>query len=255
MPAAFEPKFGQAADEFQRFRPEYPAALFERIVREVPPDRRNCAMDLGAGTGKVTRELVAHFQQVIPVEPDPQMAEKIREQFPGVALRIATAEEFSAPPASADLITIGTAFHWMDGPRVLANAATWLRAGGILAVFDLPFPTMPDPVRVIAKKELKERWAAFRDTRLNKAGRRQDVVRAAAGLRVLEESKFANIVPMSASDLTGFCRSTSYGSAYARSLADPEGYWRELESRFHAAWPDGMIPVDFSPTLILAKKE
>jgi trans-aconitate methyltransferase len=255
MPPSFEPKFGQAADEFQRYRPEYPPALFERILREVPPNRRNCAMDLGAGTGKVTRELIAHFNEVIAVEPDPLMAEKIREQFPGVALRSATAEELAQPAATADLITIATAFHWMDGPRVLANADGWLRASGILAVFDLPFPAMPDPVRVIVKKELKECWAAFRDPRLNKAGRWQDVVRAAADLRVLEESKFANIVSMSANDLTGFCRSTSYGSAYARSLADPEEYWRELESRFHAAWPDGMIPVDFSPTLILAKKE
>lgn len=254
MPDAFQPKFGQAADEFQRYRPEYPPALFERILREVPPDHRQCAMDLGAGTGKVTRELVAHFEQIIAVEPDPMMAAKIREQFPGVALLIATAEELSQPPASVDLITIATAFHWMDGPRVLANAATWLRPGGILAVFDLPFPTMPDPVRVIVKKELKERWAAFRDPRLNKAGRWQDVVRSAQGLCVLEESKFANVVPMSGSDLTGFCRSTSYGSAYALSLPDPESYWAELESRFRVAWPDGMIPVDFSPTLILARK-
>lgn len=251
---SFQPKFGQAADEFQRYRPEYPPALFERILREVPSNRRHCAMDLGAGTGKVTRELIALFDQVIAVEPDPLMAAKIREQFSGVILRIATAEELSQPPSTADLIIIATAFHWMDGPRVLANAATWLRAGGILAVFDLPFPTMPDPVRVIVKKELKERWAAFRDPRLNKAGRWQDVVRSAPGLDVLEEGKFTNVVSMSATDLTGFCRSTSYGSAFARSLPDPESYWRELESRFRAAWPDGMIPVDFSPTLILARK-
>ena len=254
MPSSFQPKFGQAADEFERFRPEYPAALFECILSEVPSDRRDCAMDLGAGTGKVTRELVPHFREVIAVEPDPLMAEKIREQFPGVILRISTAEELSQSSTSADLITIGTAFHWMDGPRVLANAAAWLRVGGILAVFDLPFPAMPEPVRVIAKKELKERWAAFRDPRLKKAGRWQDVLRSAPGLHVLDESKFAKIVPTSASELTGFCRSTSYGSAYARTLADPESYWRRLESRFRDASPDGMIPVDFSPTLILARK-
>ena len=251
---SFEPKFGQAADEFERYRPEYPSALFERILREVPADRRVCAMDLGAGTGKVTRELVPHFREVIAVEPDPLMAAKIREQFRSVAILISTAEELSRPPASADLVTIGTAFHWMDGPRVLANSAAWLRVAGILAVFDLPFPSIPDPVRVIAKKELKERWAAFRDPRLNKAGRWQDVVRSAPGLHVLGECKLANIVPMSATDLTGFCRSTSYGNAYARSLPDPDSYWHELESRFRAAWPDGMIPVDFSPTLILARK-
>ncbi|HKW87162.1 MAG TPA: methyltransferase domain-containing protein [Candidatus Acidoferrales bacterium] len=251
---SFHPKFGQAAEEYDSYRPGYPAALFERIFREVPVIHRNCAMDLGAGTGKVTRELVAHFHEVVAVEPDALMAAKVREQFPGIVTRISTAEELMQPPDSADLVTIGTAFHWMDGPRVLANAAMWLRAGGILAVFDYPFPTTPDPVRVILKKELKEHWAAFRDPRLNKAGRWQDPVRAVPGLQVLDECKFANTVPMSSSDLTGFCRSTSYGSAYARTLPDPEAYWGELESRFRAAWPDGMIPVDFSSTLILARK-
>jgi hypothetical protein len=53
-------------------------------------------------------------------------------------------------------------------------------------------------------------------------------------------------------DYAGFWRSTSYGGAYPRTLADPEQYWRSLESRFAAAGTT--VRVDFSPTLILLRK-
>lgn len=256
---SFEPKFGQAADEFQRYRPDYPPVLFDRIFQAVPPGCRNCAMDLGAGTGKVTRELVARFKEVIAVEPDPLMAAKIREQFPGIIIRISTAEECAQEPGSADLVTIANALHWMDDTIVLKNVVSWLRVDGILAVVDPPFPDLPARIRIIFRGEFTDRWNTFRDPRLGKAGNRkerrwQNLLGLASGLQLIEDVIIANIVPMSASELTGFCRSTSYGSAYARSLADPESYWCELESRFRAAWPDGMIPVDFSPTLILARK-
>jgi hypothetical protein len=59
---------------------------------------------------------------------------------------------------------------------------------------------------------------------------------------------------MSPRDYVGFWRSTSYGSAYARTLAEPEAYWRDLESRFARAGVAGLLPVDLSPSLILARK-
>jgi SAM-dependent methyltransferase len=254
MSQGFQPKFGHAADEFQRFRPGYPAALFERILREVPPHRRNCAMDLGAGTGKVTRELLSHFAEVIAVEPDPLMVAKIREQFPRAIIRISTAEECPQAPASVDLVTIANALHWMESERVFANIRSWLRPGGILAVFDRPLPKCSPEIDAIVLGEVRGPWKPHRDPRLKRARNWQQQVRSAPGIEIVEETKFPNLVSMSPEDYVGFWRSTSYGSSYARTLADPESYWHQLESRFRAASSDGMIPVDFSPTLILARK-
>ena len=45
------------------------------------------------------------------------------------------------------------------------------------------------------------------------------------------------------------------GGAYGRSLASPEAYWKDLESRFRAAWKEDKIPVDFKPYLLIARKE
>lgn len=55
MSSGFQPRFGLAAEEFQRYRPDYPPELFEHILSWVPGEHRDCAMDLGAGTGKSAR--------------------------------------------------------------------------------------------------------------------------------------------------------------------------------------------------------
>jgi hypothetical protein len=77
---------------------------------------------------------------------------------------------------------------------------------------------------------------------------------AAPGFQVVEQTKLKTIIEMSPADYVGFWRSTSYGSAYARTLADPEKYWSVLECRFAAAKDGGMISADFSSTLILLRR-
>jgi hypothetical protein len=67
---SFQPRFGQAADAYVAFRSEYPPESFEQIVSGVPPVHRDRAMDLSAGAGKLTSVLLAHFTEVIALEPD-----------------------------------------------------------------------------------------------------------------------------------------------------------------------------------------
>jgi SAM-dependent methyltransferase len=248
----FESRFGAAADEFQRYRPDYPPALYARIFAGIAGDRRKCAMDLGAGTGLVAGHLTSGFREVIAVEPDAAMAAKIAEQFPRVTVRTTTVEECAQPPETVDLITIANALHWMDADRVFASARSWLRPNAPLAVFDRPLPKGTAAIDAIVLAEWGGPWKSHRDPRLRRIVSWQDQVCSAPGFRVLEETKFPNIVSLSPADYVGFWRSTSYGSAYARTLANPEKYWSDLESRFAAA--ETVIFVDFSSTLILSRK-
>jgi SAM-dependent methyltransferase len=255
----FEPRFGHAAEAFNTYRPEYPAEIFQHILAHVWSSRGR-AMDLGAGTGRATHNLVDHFSEVIAVEPDPGMAEKLRAVEPRAIVRVTTAEDCAQPPASVDLIVIANALHWMEGPAVMKNIVRWLRSGGILAVIDPPFPRMTPSIRAIVRQEFEGHWNAFRDPRLGKAGNRkervwQDLIIATPGLQLFHEKTFENKIPMTAADFSGFWRSTSYGSSYARSLDDPDSYWNDLESRLRMAWPEEKFPVDFSPLVLLAKKE
>ncbi|HEV2288057.1 MAG TPA: methyltransferase [Candidatus Acidoferrales bacterium] len=254
MPTSFQPKFGHAAEEFQRYRPEYPAELFERILAAVPADHRERAVDLGAGTGKATRALLPHFREVIAVEPDPGMAAKLRGDIPAAIVHNVTAENFSQPPSTVDLVTIANALHWMDAPHVFANVHSWLGPGGIVAVFDRPLPKTIPAIDAIVLAEWRGPWKSHRDSRLGKKYVWQDQARAAVGFEFAEETKFSYVIPMSLTDFVGFWRSTSYGSAYGLTLSDPESYWRSLESRFAEAADDATILVDLSPTLILSRR-
>ena len=254
MSSEFQPRFGHAAEEFERYRPEYPRELFERILAVVPASHRERAMDLGAGTGKATRALLPHFREVIAVEPDPGMAAKLKEDLPTVIVRNITAEDFSQPSSTVDLVTIANALHWMDAPRVFANVYSWLRLRAIFAVFDRPLPKTIPAIDALTRAEMRGPWKPYRDDRLGKKYVWEDQIRSAAGFELFEETKFSYVIPMSPADFVGFWRSTSYGSAYARTFADPEPYWSALESRFSEAAASATIPVDLSPTLILSRR-
>ncbi|MGH9736746.1 MAG: class I SAM-dependent methyltransferase [Candidatus Acidiferrales bacterium] len=251
---SFEPRFGHAANEFQRYRPDYPAALYERVLTAIPENQRERAMDLGAGTGIVTAHLVPHFRAVIAVEPDAGMAAKIAELLPGISIRNVTAENCAQQPDSVDLIAIANALHWMDAQRTFANARSWLRAGAILAVFDRPLPKGGPAVDAITLAQLRGPWKPHRHPLLKRDLHWEGQVRAAPGFSLVDEQKFEYTVPMTPRDYVGFWRSTSYGSAYALTLSDPDRYWSGLESEFAKAASGDMIPVDLSPTLILARK-
>lgn len=254
MTSVFQPRFGHAAEEFQRYRPDYPPELFEHILSWIPNDRRNRVMDLGAGTGKSARWLVIHFSEVIAVEPDAGMAAKLAEEVPEARVRNCTAEECSQAEASVDLVTVGNALHWMDSARVFENAQRWLRAGGILAVYDRPLPKCTPEIDAIVLAELRGPWRPHRDPRLKKDAKWEDAVRAALGFQVVEDTRFSYIVNMPSEEYAGFWRSTSYGSAYARTLENPESYWREMESRFAVVSGGKLLPVDFSPALVVLRK-
>jgi len=251
----FQPRFGQAADAYQTFRPDYPSEVFERVLAAVPRDRRDLAIDLGAGTGKATRILVEHFQQVIAIEADPLMAAKIPDAAPQAIVRIAKAEEWQQQPATVDLVNIATALHWMEVPVVIENVERWLRPGGVLAVYSGRLPETPEPIRSIVRTELHDHWNQFRDQRLRREDFPQSIVRAAKALNVVEDTKISYVVFLSAREFAGFWSSTSYAGAYARTLSDPQSYWRDLEERLGRAWPEERFPVDFSPYLLLARKE
>jgi SAM-dependent methyltransferase len=250
----FESRFGRSAEAYKTFRPDYPPELFGRILATVDPARRNRAMDLGAGTGKATRVLVEHFAEVIAVEPDPLMADKIRETAPRAIIRVEKAEDCQQEPESVDLVNVATALHWMDVPVVIANVERWLRLGGIFAVYGGGLPETPAPIREIVRRELHDHWNAFRDERLRRKEFPQSMVRSATSLRLIEDTKVPYVLPASPRDFAGFWSSTSYGGAYARTLPDPGIYWHELEERIRRAWPDEKFPVDFSPYLLIARK-
>jgi SAM-dependent methyltransferase len=122
--------FGRAVDEYERARPRYPDAAIDWVI----PAGARVALDLGAGTGKFTRSLVARGLEVTAVEPDDVMRAALSSALPTVRAVPGTGEEIPLPDRSVDVVTVAQAWHWMDPARATAEIARVLRPGGTIAL-------------------------------------------------------------------------------------------------------------------------
>jgi SAM-dependent methyltransferase len=122
--------FGAVAADYDRLRPGPP----EAAVRWLVPAGCQTAVDLGAGTGLLSRALGVLVPQVIAVEPDARMRAVLRERSPGVQAVDGSGESIPLPDASADGVFVSSAWHWMDPARAVPEVARVLRDGGRLGV-------------------------------------------------------------------------------------------------------------------------
>jgi SAM-dependent methyltransferase len=91
-------------------------------------------LDLAAGTGKFTRQLVPLGAELIAVEPVARMRRKLAEVLPGVTALAGTAEEVPLDDRSVDAVFCAQAFHWFDADRALEEIHRVLRPRGGLAL-------------------------------------------------------------------------------------------------------------------------
>ena len=122
--------FGAAAAAYERARPTYPAAAVDWLV----PAAARRVLDLGAGTGKMTRLLVARGLDVVAVEPSDGMRAALEQAVPSITALGGTAEEIPLPDESVDAIVIAQAWHWVDPVRASVETARVLRPGGRLGL-------------------------------------------------------------------------------------------------------------------------
>lgn len=127
--------FGRSAREYELGRPEWPAELIDRVIERLGLGPRATALDLGAGTGKLTRALVPRFAHVYAVEPDDAMRAVLEEVVPGAEARSGHAEEIPLGPEAVDAVFSGEAFHWFATPGTVAELERVLAPGGGVALF------------------------------------------------------------------------------------------------------------------------
>ncbi|MDI1465001.1 methyltransferase domain-containing protein [Catellatospora sp. KI3] len=127
--------FGEVAEEFDRIRPGYPAALVDDVLAYTGPGTR--ALEVGAGTGKATTAFAVRGLDITAVEPDPAMAALLEQRLgERSAVRIVAALfEGYTPDAPFDLLYCAQAWQWTDSSQRWARAAAALAPGGVLALF------------------------------------------------------------------------------------------------------------------------
>jgi SAM-dependent methyltransferase len=119
--------FDEAAELYDRARPEYPTAVFDELAElaEIGPGAR--VLEIGCGTGKATVQLANRGYHVTAVELGPGMAEIAALRLahaPNVRIEVSAFETWPLPPEPFDAVVSATAFHWIDpAVRVVKSAA------------------------------------------------------------------------------------------------------------------------------------
>jgi SAM-dependent methyltransferase len=136
--------FDRSAPLYERGRPDYPDVAIRFAASRFGLGRGSILVDLAAGTGKLTRALLATGSTIVAVEPMPGMRRVFRRVVPGVPVVDGRAEAIPLPTGFADAVFVGQAFHWFRGRHALREIARVLRPGGVLV---LVWNTRDDRVR------------------------------------------------------------------------------------------------------------
>ncbi len=134
MHEAAELGFERGAAAYERGRPAYPREAIDSLIGRLGLAPGRAVVDVGAGTGKLTRELLPSGAEVVAVEPVAAMRSVLAREAARARVMDGTAEALPLRDGTVDAIVAAQAFHWFDGPRALAEFHRALRPDGRLGL-------------------------------------------------------------------------------------------------------------------------
>jgi SAM-dependent methyltransferase len=144
--------FGPAAGLYDDIRPRYPEAAATWVLAPLGAGRWRVA-DIGAGTGIMSRLLESLGHDVVAVEPDERMRQRLLERSPGGTAVAGTAESVPLPDGDVDAAVAAQSYHWFDREVAHAELARVVRTGGVFAAVwndrDESWPWVAELTRII----------------------------------------------------------------------------------------------------------
>jgi SAM-dependent methyltransferase len=199
-------------DDYERGRPGYPP----EAVHVADVSRSAAVLELGAGTGKLTRLLATEFAHVLAVEPDPAMRLRLAARLPSGRVVAGMAEEIPVRDASRDAVFAAEAFHWFAHERALADITRVLRPrGALVLMWNRPAGPVEPPITAV-ERLLEPHWpqeiAMPLDLDPSRMPHARDWPRAFAHsmFEPLSESRFPNPQSVDREGLVAFFGSMSW---------------------------------------------
>lgn len=128
----FKDHFSDQAEDYQRYRPQYPGRLIQYLVSLVRA--RDQAWDCGTGNGQVAQMLAAYFTQVIATDASEEQIAQA-PAIDNVDFRVEPAEVTDIEKDSVDLLTVGQAMHWFELEDFYDEANRVMVDGGVIAAW------------------------------------------------------------------------------------------------------------------------
>ena len=149
--------FDDVAELYDATRQSYPNEIVEEIVRTAELEPGLSVLEIGCGTGQLTRRLAGRGLDITAIDIGPAMVAGSKRNVadPKVAFQVSSFEDFRASQAF-DLIVSATAFHWVDPDLGLAKAADILRPSGWLALL-----STGERYREPLRSALRQLWAKY----------------------------------------------------------------------------------------------
>jgi SAM-dependent methyltransferase len=141
--------FGQAAAVYDRARPRFSRAFVDEMLLHSGIRGPSTVMEIGAGTGQLTRALLERGMSVLALEPDKRLAAILRELPPGAGQLVVREEDFEGFAARAelpqiDLIVAANSYHWLDPAISHSSCARIVGRGGRMFL-TWNFPVLREP--------------------------------------------------------------------------------------------------------------
>jgi SAM-dependent methyltransferase len=239
--------FDPVAQRYDASRPGYPDALFAAIESRARPLAGATVVEVGAGTGKATRELIGRGARVLPVDIGAGMLAQLRSRLPGVPAVVGDGIALPVQDGAADLVACAQAFHWLPLDRSLPEAVRVLRPGGAIALWwnvseadDEPWMRrLGEQFRATPSGSPGQEWPEGVEGPLRATGLVERVERV--------DLRWEWRVPLES--YLGYVGSKS---AVVRLEADAEAFLDEQRRELAAAFPGGMVTEPFTCRLTLA---
>ena len=247
--------FSSVSADYARHRPSYPSELANALAALASARRR--ALDVGCGSGQLSRLLAEHFDQVLASDSSAEQIAKA-EPHTRIAYRCEPAETLSAAAGSADLITVAQAAHWFDLPAFYDEVRRIAAPGAAIALITYGVMLVEDDIDACFQQfywhEIQPFWPPER--KHVESGYRD----LAFPFEPLAMPALAIERDWTLADLLGYLRTWSAvgaarkagrGDVVQRFEADLIDIWGDADRRRRVSWPiavrAGRLILDRSP--------
>ncbi|HSZ15226.1 MAG TPA: methyltransferase domain-containing protein [Solirubrobacteraceae bacterium] len=230
--------FADVANAYDRGRPEYAPTVVDALTAELRLSPGDPVLDLAAGTGKLTRALLAAGLDVTAVEPQSPMREILAASVGPGRVRDGLAEAIPLPDDAVAAVTVADGFHWFDQAAALGEIARVLRPGGGLALLTM----VPDWGGASWAHDVGTLVAGLRPEHPHFDGPPwQDAVRAAGGWSGLREVPLTVMQPAVADRFADYLLSLSWIATLPDS--DREALLERVQTIVSAGETPAELPV------------